>query len=32
MPHIDAKKLGKELWYSGYRVRIAKLKWEYGFG
>ena len=28
--HIQAKQLGKEKWYSGYRVRIAKVEREYG--
>jgi len=28
--HMDAKEMGKELWYSGYRVRIAKVEREYG--
>lgn len=30
--HADAKKLGKEKWYKSYRVRIAKVEREYGFG
>ena len=30
--HLRAKKLGKEKWYSGYRVRIAKVEREYGMG
>lgn len=30
--HIRAKQKGKELWYEGYRVRIAKVEREYGMG
>lgn len=30
--HIRAKQTGKEIWYSGYRVRIAKVEREYGMG
>ncbi|MFT4524055.1 MAG: heme-degrading monooxygenase HmoA [Bacteroidia bacterium] len=28
--HLGAKKLGKEKWYSDYRVRIANVEMEYG--
>lgn len=28
--HLYAKELGKEKWYKGYRVRIAKVEREYG--
>lgn len=28
--HLRAKELGKEKWYSDYRVRIAKVEREYG--
>ncbi|MFT5920595.1 MAG: heme-degrading monooxygenase HmoA, partial [Granulosicoccus sp.] len=28
--HLSAKQLGKEKWYSDYRVRIAKVEREYG--
>lgn len=28
--HIRAKQMGKEKWYEGYRVRIAKVEREYG--
>ncbi|MCF8277792.1 MAG: antibiotic biosynthesis monooxygenase [Flavobacteriales bacterium] len=30
--HLRAKELGKEKWYEGYRVRIAKVEREYGMG
>jgi len=30
--HIRAKQMGKELWYDGYRVRIAVVEREYGMG
>ncbi len=30
--HIRAKQGGKEKWYEGYRVRIAKVEREYGMG
>lgn len=29
--HREAQRLGREQWYSGYRVRIAKVEREYGF-
>jgi heme-degrading monooxygenase HmoA len=28
--HLYAKKLGKEKWYEGWKVRIAKVEREYG--
>lgn len=28
--HLRAKKLGKEKWYEGWKVRIAKVEREYG--
>jgi heme-degrading monooxygenase HmoA len=28
--HLEAQRLGKEQWYSGFRVRIAKIEREYG--
>lgn len=28
--HQDAKKKGRELWYSKYKVRIAKVEQDYG--
>lgn len=28
--HLRAKKLGKEKWYKGWKVRIAKVEREYG--
>jgi heme-degrading monooxygenase HmoA len=30
--HLRAKEMGKEKWYEGYRVRIAKVEREYGMG
>lgn len=28
--HIIAQKLGKEVWYAAYRIRICKVESEYG--
>ncbi|MBS9780458.1 MAG: antibiotic biosynthesis monooxygenase [Moraxellaceae bacterium] len=30
--HIEAQRLGKEQWYAEFKVRIAKVEREYGFG
>ena len=30
--HKIAQKIGKELWYKNYRIRIAKVEKEYEFG
>jgi len=30
--HLEAKRIGKEMWYEGYRVRIARVEREYGMG
>ena len=29
--HLEAQRIGREQWYRGYRVRIAKVECEYGF-
>ncbi|WP_108127549.1 antibiotic biosynthesis monooxygenase family protein [Saccharospirillum mangrovi] len=29
--HREAQRLGREQWYSGYRVRIARVERDYGF-
>lgn len=29
--HIIARKLGKELWYKKYQLRISKVEHDYGF-
>ncbi len=29
--HLNAQKLGKELWYSSFKVRIAKIEQDYSF-
>lgn len=29
--HIEARKLGKELWYKKYQLRISKVERDYGF-
>jgi heme-degrading monooxygenase HmoA len=29
--HLEAQRLGREKWYRGYRVRVAKVEREYGF-
>lgn len=29
--HREAQRLGREAWYAGFRVRIAKVEREYGF-
>lgn len=28
--HLEAQRLGRETWYSAYRVRIARVEREYG--
>lgn len=28
--HLEAQRLGRERWYSGFRVRVAKVEREYG--
>ena len=28
--HMEAQRLGREKWYSSYRIRIAKVEREYG--
>jgi len=28
--HLEAQRLGRQQWYSGFRVRIAKVEREYG--
>ena len=30
MEHIEAQKLGREKWYSSFRIRISKVEREYG--
>ena len=30
LEHQEAQRLGREIWYSGYRVRISKVEREYG--
>ncbi|PWN52616.1 hypothetical protein IE53DRAFT_384911 [Violaceomyces palustris] len=30
--HLEAQRRGKADWYRGYRVRVAKVEREYGFG
>lgn len=29
--HLAAQRSGRERWYAGYRVRVAKVEREYGF-
>ncbi|WP_111709518.1 antibiotic biosynthesis monooxygenase family protein [Lutibacter citreus] len=29
--HLEARKMGKELWYKKYQLRICKVEHEYGF-
>jgi len=29
--HLEAQRLGRDRWYRGYRVRVAKVEREYGF-
>jgi len=29
--HLEAQRLGREQWYRGYRVRVAKIEREYGW-
>lgn len=29
--HENARKRGREVWYSGFKVRVAKVEREYGF-
>ncbi|HRO27875.1 MAG TPA: antibiotic biosynthesis monooxygenase [Luteimonas sp.] len=28
--HLDAQRLGRDRWYAGFRVRVAKVEREYG--
>lgn len=30
--HVEAQRMGREQWYSRYRVRIAHVERDYGFG
>lgn len=30
MEHLEAQKLGREKWYSAYRVRISRVERDYG--
>lgn len=30
LEHLEAQRLGREAWYSAYRVRIARVEREYG--
>ena len=30
--HLGAQRLGRERWYARYRVRIARVEREYGYG
>lgn len=30
--HAGAQRLGRDRWYSSYRVRVARVEREYGFG
>jgi heme-degrading monooxygenase HmoA len=30
--HLAAQRMGRERWYAAYRVRIARVEREYGFG
>lgn len=29
--HLEAQRLGRTIWYSGFRVRIARVEHDYGF-
>lgn len=29
--HLEAQRLGREVWYSGYSIRIVKVERAYGF-
>jgi heme-degrading monooxygenase HmoA len=29
--HAEAQRMGRERWYAGYRVRVARVEREYGF-
>jgi len=29
--HLEAQKLGKEVWYSSYKIRVAKVERDYEF-
>lgn len=29
--HLFAQKMGREMWYSAYKVRVCKVEREYGF-
>lgn len=31
IPHIEAQKKGKEIWYKNYKIRIAKVENDYSF-
>lgn len=31
LDHREAQLLGKQKWYKSYKVRIAKVEWEYDF-
>lgn len=31
MEHVEARDLGREVWYQSYRLRIAKVERDYGF-
>ncbi len=31
LDHLQAQRLGREHWYSAYKVRISKVEREYGF-
>ena len=31
LEHSEAQRLGRERWYSGYRVRVAHVERDYGF-
>lgn len=31
MEHREAQRLGRERWYAGYRVRVARIERDYGF-
>ncbi len=31
LEHQEAQRLGKEIWYKKYKIRVAKVEREYGF-
>lgn len=31
LEHREAQRLGRERWYAGYRVRVARIERDYGF-